>query len=126
MGDRVRRKGGLLQVGEAIVRAWEEAGASGNVINRQALIDALTPLLDPSIKNGRKRNIEFDVIFDDNVDGTTRMVWLSIPTPDPKLKADNTEESWQEYIDREFGSRASRNNTQLTNLATAVLFGCGR
>ncbi|MBL8906229.1 MAG: hypothetical protein JNM20_06085 [Rhizobiales bacterium] len=125
MGSKIGKNKSLKEIGEAIVIAWENAAANGGEIDRKQLLSTLTGLLKPDAKNGRKRKVEFDLVFDNDIDDDTRMVWLAIPTPDPKL-VNGVEETWQTYIDREFGAVGARKTKQLEDLADAVLFGCGR
>jgi len=124
MGSKIKINGNLEAIGEAIVAAWEQADASGE-IDRVELLKRLKTLLSPQDKVGKKRKVEFDLIFDNDIDDDTRMVWLAIPTPDPTF-LNGREETWNEYIGREFGLPGRRRKKQLENLAEAVLFGCGR
>src|SRR3954470_2045284 len=77
-------------IGQTILDYWE----SNPRWTRQQLLDKLAPLLD--VAGGDKRNIVFDVIIDADIDATSRMVWISTPTPDITINGTGPQ-TWQAY-----------------------------
>ncbi len=94
-------------------------------INRELLIQKLGELLDVSFKGKTEKTIEFDVVFDTDLDRNTRLVWLSIPTPDVDAQGmDDTWEKWKKtYYDDLTPAEKEKKEEELGG---AVLFGCGR
>jgi hypothetical protein len=110
---------------QQIFDAWQAASTanpSAPVIDRAALKANLTPLLDLTEQAGTGKNIEFDLVFDTDLDSTTRLVWLAIPTPDP-LIGEDWKKFKKKYID-DLGSTAKK--AKKKKLTESVLFGCGR
>src|SRR6266850_962366 len=94
---------------EKIFDAWQAASVANPlapVIDRAALKANLTPLLDLTDQAGTGKNIEFDLVFDTDLDSTTRLVWLAIPTPDP-LIGEDWKKFKKKYID-DLGTTAKK------------------
>jgi hypothetical protein len=125
---KLKSKEGNELVGKAIFDAWDHAIKSNPeapAIDREALIANLTEIFDLEEKERKGKKIEFDVVFDTDLDEDTRLVWISIPTPDVDLPGGNdTWEKWkQDYYDKL--SPAEKKKKQ-SELGAAVLFACGR
>jgi len=121
MGNKIKKKKSDLQIGKLIVQAWRDAKDSAGdpfVINRKDLIDKLITgnYIDPSHNTGgNNKRIVFDIVFDTDLDGTTRLVWIAIPTPD----TGKSKPEWEAYIN-------SLTNADIEKLGSSVLYGCGR
>lgn len=114
-------------IGQAIFRAWDRAmkeNPEAPVIDRKALIAEISPLIDFEDRSYNKKKIEIDIVFDTDLDENTRLVWLSIPTPDAGGAGLETWERWKrDYYDNHSPEDRERKEK---DLGTAVLFGCGR
>jgi hypothetical protein len=120
MGNKVKKKKSDMEIGKLIVKAWKQAAQSTAepfVIDRRALIEDLSmDYLDTNKNTGGNNNrIVIDVVFDTDLDGETRLVWIAIPTPDTA----KTKEAWEDYINR-------LTPAQIQQIGNSVLFGCGR
>jgi hypothetical protein len=118
----------LEEVGQAIMDAWDNAitaSPSNPSIDRDALLTALTNILDLQDPADTDRTVELDLVFDTDLSATKRLVWLSIPTPD-REKA-GMDDTWKKYKKRFFDdlSKAEKREKR-RQIAQAVLFGCGR
>jgi hypothetical protein len=117
-------------IGKAVVNAWERAGNAGETeikgANLDTLVSDLKDILDTQFKGNTDRTIEFDVVFDTDLDATTRLVWLVIPTPD-RDKAGGAKDTWLKYWKEEYDdlNEGQKKNFEEA-IAGAVLFGCGR
>lgn len=112
MGKKVKSNKEFKQIGEAIKAAWL-AGAGTKTIDREALLTALE--LDGTSKGAGQNTIVYDIITDQDIDDTTRMVWISIPSPDVNKDGD-----WTSY------ANTFDTDEKLKDLGKAALFGCGR
>jgi hypothetical protein len=115
----------LEDVGEAILNAWDKAFSDNPTnpsIDRATLLQNLTSILDVTDAADTGKTIELDVVFDTDLDSTTRLVWLAIPTPDP-----DTGDDWGKYKQKFYDNltKADKKDKK-RRLAEAVLFGCGR
>lgn len=114
--------------GKAIMKAWQDAidaNAANPKIDRQALLTALDLILDKANKGKTDRTIEYDIVFDTDLDANTRLVWLTIPTPD-REKA-GFDDTWQKYKNAFYDNLSESNKKKREiEIAEAVLFGCGR
>jgi hypothetical protein len=116
------------ELGKIIIKAWSDAIEDNNehpVIDRNKLIKELSPLLDRNSGNGRK-TIEFDVVFDTDLDDHTRLVWLAIPIPDVR-EGSTGKKAWSEWLDENYISVPDdKKAEQEEKFGKSVLFGCGR
>ncbi len=115
-------------IGKAIFNAWDAAIKSNSkapVIDRGALTASLSELLDLEDKGRSGKTIEFDVVFDTDLDANTRLVWLCIPTPETEgIGGRDTWEKWKnDYYDNLTDEEKEKKEEEL---GTALLFGCGR
>lgn len=115
-------------VGKAIFNAWDSAiknNPEAPVIDRRALIASLSELMDLKDTGKSGRTIEFDVVFDTDLDANTRLVWLSIPTPETEaIGGRDTWAKWkQDYYDNLTPEEKAKKEEELGH---ATLFGCGR
>jgi hypothetical protein len=113
-------------VGQAIYAAWKDAiDNNSTTIDRVKLKTALDGLLDKTDKGDTDRTIEYDFVFDTNLDATTRLVWIAIPTPDVEKSGLN--DTWDKYKKANYDNLPkSVKKTLEKELGEAVLFGCGR
>lgn len=122
--DNVGRK----LVGRAIFNAWEaaiKANPESPKIDRQALVAALKGIFDTEDRGKSGKRIEVDVVFDTDLDDNTRLVWISIPTPDVAGAA--TGAAWQTWKEEYYDNLTPAEQEQKEEeLGAAVLFGCGR
>jgi hypothetical protein len=106
---------------QEIFKYWEGTQTADQLkIKLSNLIDKVDKTDDSNQDTGRK--IEVDFVFDTNLDANTRLVWITIPIPDPRLS-----ETVNQFIDRYWrnlssGAKAAKEQ----QFAEAVLFGCGR
>jgi hypothetical protein len=126
--DVERIKAGNKMLGKAIFNAWEQAIISNPkapVIDRRALIASLSQIFDLEDQGRSGKTIEFDVVFDSDLDANTRLVWLSVPTPETEgIGGRTTWEEWKrDYYDNL--SQADKDKKE-EELGHAMLFGCGR
>jgi hypothetical protein len=126
--DVERIKEGNKLVGKAIFNAWAQAIESNPkapVIDRRALIASLSQILDLEDTGRSGKTIEFDLVFDSDLDANTRLVWLSIPTPETEgIGGRTTWEEWKrDYYDN---LSPSEKEDKEEKLGGAMLFGCGR
>jgi hypothetical protein len=126
--DVERIKAGNKMLGKAIFNAWEQAIKSNPkapVIDRRALIASLSQIFDLEDQGRSGKTIEFDVVFDSDLDANTRLVWLSVPTPETEgIGGRTTWEEWKrDYYDNL--SQADKDKKE-EELGHAMLFGCGR
>lgn len=112
MGKKVKSNKEFKEIGEAIKAAWL-AGAGSKTIDREALLSALE--LDGTFKGQGQNTIVYDIITDQDIDDTTRMVWISIPSPDVDKNGD-----WTAY------ANSFNTDDELEDLGKAALYGCGR
>lgn len=125
---KLKSKEGNKLIGQAIFRAWQKAiqENEGNpVIDRKALIAELSEFLDLTDTSYNKKKIEIDLVFDTDLDENTRLVWISIPTPDAGGGGSYSDwQQWkQDYYDNLSPSDREKKEEEL---GQAVLFGCGR
>lgn len=109
MPKKVKTNLTYRQIGQKVKEAWIN-GKAAKKIDRDALVNALQ--LDTSNTDPNKKNVVFDVITDQEIDDNTRMVWITIPTPD-------TKGDWEDYAN-------DLTQSDLEDLGKAVIFGCGR
>lgn len=126
--DLERIKEGNKLVGKAIFNAWAQAienNPKEPVIDRRALIASLSEILDLEDKGRSGKTIEFDVVFDSDLDANTRLVWISVPTPETEgIGGRTTWADWKrDYYDNLSQADKEKKEEQLGN---AMLFGCGR
>lgn len=112
MGKKVKSNKEFKQIGEAIKAAWL-SGAGNKTIDRDALLAALE--LDGTATGAGQNKIVYDIITDQDIDDSTRMVWICIPTPDVKQDG-----NWTTY------ANTFDTDEKLEDLGKAALFGCGR
>jgi hypothetical protein len=121
MGDKIKKTKSDRMIGDLIVAAWRAAKDSVNdpfVVDGKKLAQDLVQggYIDPSDTiGGTKKKIVFDVVFDTDLDGDNRLVWIAIPTPD----VPPTQTDWENYIN-------GLTDADIRKLAESVLFGCGR
>lgn len=115
-------------LGKAIMKAWQDAidaNAANPIIDRQALLAALDLIIDKANKGKTDRTIEYDIVFDTDLDASTRLVWLTIPTPD-REKA-GFDDTWQKYKNTFYDNLGPNDKKKREiEIAEAILFGCGR
>jgi hypothetical protein len=113
-------------VGQAIYAAWQEAiDRNSTTIDRAKLKTELDKHLDKTEKGDTDRVIEYDFVFDTNLDSVTRLVWISIPTPDVESAGKN--DTWAKYKKANYDDLPKSVKKQLEQeMGEAVLFGCGR
>ena len=125
---KLREKNSQRLVGKAIFNAWEaaiKANPKAPEIDRRALISTLNSLFDTEDKGRSGKKIEFDVVFDTDLDDQTRLVWLSIPTPD--IDSAGGQDSWEKWKEQYYDNLSDAEKEEKEEqLGTAVLFGCGR
>lgn len=116
--QKIKPKTDEAAIGQVILNYWE----SDPQWTKQQLLDQLVQVLD--LQGGDYRNVVVDVITDNDIDGTSRMVWISVPTPDLKIKnVGGGPTNWKDYslkFKQDEGTDAAQ------KLGSAVLFGCGR
>lgn len=116
---KATRKPGVTEhrIGQIIVSYWREVlGPPKGQFDRVELARRLQAVLEPENSGKGVSRVRVEVVVDQDLDDTTRLVWIAVPTPDP----DNPAE-WRRYID-DFEGDA----TNLETLGRSVLFGCGR
>lgn len=117
MPRRIKPKTNATAVGQVILDYWK----SDPRWDRQRLRAELQNVLD--LNGGQFRNVVFDVILDSEIDENTRMVWISVPTPDLKKNPSGSDpKDWKQYAAK-FKAEVPNAEEQL---GSAVLFGCGR
>lgn len=126
--DVERIKEGNRQLGRAVFSAWDMAiknNPKAPVVDRKALIASLSQILDIEDKGRSGKTIEFDVVFDSDLDANTRLVWISVPTPETEgIGGRTTWEEWKrDYYDN---LSQSEKDDKEEKLGHAMLFGCGR
>jgi hypothetical protein len=107
-----------------VFKHWKKAiDANGTNIDRTELINDLLGILDVNEEAGTGRKTQLDVVFDSNLDAQTRLVWLAIPTPDPKMG-----ENWKEFKKRYYDDLVVQGTEGPLEeaLGTSLLFGCGK
>jgi hypothetical protein len=124
---KLKEKESSKLIGQAIFKAWDaaiEKNPRAPVIDREALIKDLNGLFATEDMSYNKKRIEIDIVFDTDLDENTRLVWLSIPTPDVGGPGLETWQKWKEdYYDNKSPSEKQEKEEEL---GKAVLFGCGR
>jgi hypothetical protein len=115
-------------LGQAIFQAWDQAikeNPKAPTIDRRALIARLNDIFDLEDTGRSGKKIEFDVVFDTDLDANTRLVWISVPTPETEgIGGRTTWEEWKrDYYDNLSPSEQADKEEQL---GKALLFGCGR
>ena len=125
---RLKDENSRRLIGKAIFNAWEAAIKSNPkapAIDRRALTASLRELLDLEDKGSSGKTIEFDVVFDTDLDANTRLVWLSIPTPETEGIGGRV--SWEEWKRDYYDTLTDEEKEKKEEeLGTALLFGCGR
>lgn len=112
MPKKVKTSLSFKQIGQKVKAAWID-GAANKQIDRADLIANLN-LQTPAEPTGSgQKNIVYDLITDQEIDNDTRMVWITVPTPD-------TKGDWVTY------ANTFTSDDDLESLGKAVLFGCGR
>ena len=112
------------------------ANDPNHVIDRQAVVQAIEAAIisnDRSTENpGSKdrKTLMFDVVVDEDLDANTRLVWITLPTPDLKFKGASGYESWKDYMKKNLKYNTTTNTfdnyDKLEELTEFILFGCGR
>jgi hypothetical protein len=129
----INRDTGSRDVGNIIFRAWgraiEEARETKSkpVIDREWVMGQLHKLFDASasLDGKKRREVVFDVVYDQDLDDTTRLVWICIPTPDTEIQGgDDTWEKWKASYYDNLSDKEKEEKEKA--LGTACLFGCGR
>lgn len=115
-------------LGQAIFQAWDMAykeNPKAPTIDRRALISKLSDFFDLEDTGRSGRKIEFDVVFDSDLDANTRLVWISIPTPETEgIGGGQAWDDWKrDYYDN---LPADQKAEKEEELGKALLFGCGR
>ena len=117
-------------LGKAIMNAWDRAitaNPGDPRIDRMALLADLDGILDKTFKAQTGRTIEYDVVFDTDLDATTRLVWLVIPTPDRDIPGGGGDDTWSKYKMKFYDSlNANQKKAREEEIADAIIFGCGR
>jgi hypothetical protein len=126
--DEERIREGNRLIGKAIFNAWDQAyknNPKNPEIDRRALIASLSQILDLEDKGRSGKTIEFDVVFDTDLDANTRLVWISVPTPETEGVGGRT--TWAEWK-RDYYDNLSQSekDDKEEKLGNAMLFGCGR
>lgn len=103
-------------IGEIIVMYWREVLEAGNQFDRMELRRRLEAVLEPQNPGKGVSRVRVEVVVDQDLDATTRLVWIAVPSPDPDNPA-----QWRRYIEDFEGDPAN-----LETLGRSVLFGCGR
>lgn len=115
-------------IGKAIFNAWDLAyknDPKNPTIDRRALIASLSQILDLEDTGRSGKTIEFDVVFDTDLDANTRLVWISVPTPETEGIAGRT--TWAEWKQDYYDNLSpSEKEEKEEKLGSAMLFGCGR
>jgi len=124
----VKSKESNRMIGQAIIQAWDEAirrDKENPVLDRAKLLETIKDFIDLEDFRYNKKKIEIDLVFDTDLDENTRLVWISIPTPDVGAGGRfNTWQDWKnDYYDRHSGDVQAQKEEEL---GQAVLFGCGR
>src|SRR5262245_57335030 len=127
---RIKIKSGEEEAfGKDIFDAWQaaiDADPTNPVIDRTALIAKLKPHLelgDPVTK----RQIEIDLVFDTDLNATTRLVWLAIPTPDTDITGLGPDDTWKKFKKKYYDDESdTKKKEKKKGLASGLLFGCGR
>jgi hypothetical protein len=109
MPKKVKTNLTYLQIGQKVKEAWINVKAAKQ-IDRDALVNAMQ--LQPGPGSATQKSVIFDVITDQEIDANTRMVWITVPTPD-------TTGDWEAYAN-------GLTQSELEDLGKAVIFGCGR
>lgn len=127
---RIQIKSGEEEAfGKDIFDAWQAAidvDPVNPVIDRTALATKLRAHLNLNEPN-TKRQIEIDLVFDTDLNETTRLVWLAIPTPDTDITGLGPDDTWKKFKKKYFDDESdSKKKDKKKGLASGVLFGCGR
>jgi hypothetical protein len=126
--DEENTREGNRLIGKAIFNAWDLAyknNPENPTIDRRALIASLSQILDLEDTGRSGKTIEFDVVFDTDLDANTRLVWISVPTPETEGIGGRT--TWAEWK-RDYYDNLSQADKEKKeeDLGHAMLFGCGR
>jgi hypothetical protein len=114
---------GNKDLAKIVFKHWKKAiDANNTYIDRNDLLTDLEGILDVASDAGTGKKVQLDVVIDGDLDAQTRLVWLAIPTPDPKL-GDNWGKFKKHYYD---DKNAGDKEILEEALGQAVLFGCGR
>ena len=110
-------------VAKTVFKHWKKAiDANTTYIDRTALITDLLDILDVNQEAGTGKKTQLDIVLDGDLDSQTRLVWLAIPTPDPKIGDDWKKFKKQYYDDLNL---TDQGNLEMA-LGTSLLFGCGK
>lgn len=123
---KLRDKEGRRKLGQAIFAAWDAAiktNPKAPVIDRSALITSLNDILDLEDKGKSGKKIEYDFVFDTDLDANTRLVWLSIPTPETNNGGGTWDDWKRDYYDNLPPDEKEKKEEELGD---AILYGCGR
>lgn len=126
--DEENMREGNRLIGKAIFNAWDLAyknNPENPTIDRRALIASLSQIFDLEDTGRSGKTIEFDVVFDTDLDANTRLVWISVPTPETEGIAGRT--TWAEWKRDYYDNLSpSEKEEKEEKLGGAMLFGCGR
>jgi hypothetical protein len=103
-------------IGNLIVAYWREVLEAGGQFDRMELRQRLQNALEPENRGKRVPRVRVEVVVDQDLDDTTRLVWIAVPSPDLDTPAD-----WRRFVEE-----YERDEDKLLTLGKSVLFGCGR
>lgn len=127
----------IKELAEKIGEIYKAAANDPNhVIDREELVKAIEDAMiskdkSESKPNGKDRKtLMFDIVVDEDLDEDTRLVWITLPTPDLKFKGGSNYEGWEDYMEKSLNynknTKKFNNDKELVKLTEAILFGCGR
>lgn len=138
MGRKIHtNKKKVKELAGKIGEVYKKALADPNhTIDRDELVKAIECAMiskDKSESNPNskdRKTLMFDVVVDEDLDEHTRLVWITLPTPDVKYKGNNKYEDWEDYmkdnLDWDKNAGDFKDTKKLEELTEFILFGCGR
>lgn len=125
----------IKTLAKKIGEIYKKAAVDPNhVIDRAEIVDAIDKAMLSKNKSGKFPNatlktLMFDVVVDEDLDENTRLIWLTLPTPDLKDSGSGYED-WADYMEGSLNynktTKKFNDDDELIKLTEAILFGCGR